>query len=267
MDDALLASVIQHAPAWVRYVLTMSEIGSSGEGWVLAAGENIAIMDAGGTSAMPLWPYRLLAEGAKGAEEELAATEPPPIATALSAQELVEKVLPAPANNGVTGAVYTGPGENRVIGPEGVARDLQAFIDEPRDVAGELAIGPRTIELEGWANLTVPDLGEDDAESDARFWLLVAEDGQSVIGVVADERPALALFALQVTAEDFAREVGVPGTPRPVSTSSLIGFWLLMAFTAQWDAAIVTDDGGAGAVKPIRLALDLARVPRRTDAG
>jgi hypothetical protein len=267
MEDALLAAVIQHAPAWVRYVLTLSEIGRTGEGWVLAARENIAIMDAGGTSAMPLWPYQKLAEGANGAEDELAATDPPPIATALSAAELAEKVLPALAANDVSVAVFPGPGENQVIGPDGVARDLQAFIDEPRDVASELALEPYTIELEGWANLTVPDLGEEDDASDARFWLLAADDGASVIGVVAAERPAIALFATQVTAEDFAREAGVPAKPRPASTNSLIGFWLLMAFTAEWDAAIVTDDGGSGSVKPVRLALDLARVARRTEAG
>ncbi len=28
MNDALLAAVIQHAPAWARYVLTLSEIGT-----------------------------------------------------------------------------------------------------------------------------------------------------------------------------------------------------------------------------------------------
>jgi hypothetical protein len=267
MEDALLASVIQHAPAWVRYVLTLSQIASSGEGWVLAARENIAIMDAGGTSAMPLWPYRELAEGANGAEEELAATVPPPIATALSVGELTDKVLPALADNDVSVAVFPGLGENRVIGPEGVVRDLQAFTDEPRDVAAELALEPHTIQLEGWANLEVPDLGDEDAETDARFWLLAANDGASVVGVIAEERPALALFATRLTAEDFAREAGVPAVPRPASTNSLIGHWLLMAFTAEWDAAIVTDDGGSGSVKPVRLALDLARAARRSEAG
>jgi hypothetical protein len=267
MDDSLLASVIQHAPAWVRYVLTLSEIGRLGEGWVLADRENIAIMDAGGTSAMPLWPYERLAEGAMGAEDELAATTPPPVATAISAAELTDKVLPALASNDVSVAVFPGPGENRVIGPEGVIRDLRAYIDEPRDVAAEIELEPHTIQLEGWANLNVPDMGEEDAATDARFWLLAAEDGASVIGVVSEEQPALALFATQVTAEDFAREAGVPATPRAASTNSLIGHWLLMAFTAGWDAAIVTDDGGSGAVKPVRLALDLARVARRTEAG
>jgi hypothetical protein len=267
MEDALLASVVRHAPAWVRYVLTLSEIGSSGEGWVLADRENIAIMDAGGTSAMPLWPYRKLAEGANGAEEELAATTPPPVATAISAVELADKVLPALARNDVSVAVFPGPGENRVIGAEGVIRDLRAYIDEPRDVAAEIATEPRSIQPDGWANLNVPDLGEDDAASDARFWLLASEDGASVIGVVAQEQPALALFATQVTAEDFAREVGVHATPRAAGTNSLIGHWLLIAFTAGWDVAIVTDEAGSGTVKPVRLALDLARAARRVEAG
>ncbi len=267
MEDALLASVIKHAPAWVRYVLTLSDIASSGEGWVLADRENIAIMDIGDTSAMPLWHSQRLAEGAIGAEEELEATQPAPIATAVPASELAEKVLPALSDNRVSVAVFPGPGENRVIAPEGVIRDLQAFIDEPRDVAGELAQEPYTIELEGWANLEVPDLGSDDEETDARFWLLAADDGASVIGVIAKDRPALALFATKVTAEDFAREVGAKAAPRPASTDSLIGHWLLMAFSAGWDAAIVTDDGGAGSVKPVRLALDLARVARKTPAG
>jgi hypothetical protein len=266
MEDALLASVIKHAPAWVRYVLTLSEIGSSGEGWVLADRENIAIMDVGDTSAMPLWPSKRLAEGAIGAEDELEATQPAPIATSIPATELAEKVLPALSDNRVSVAVFPGPGENRVIGPEGVIRDLLAFIEEPRDVDGELALEPYTIELEGWASLEVPDMGDEDEEADARFWLLAADDGKSVIGVISAEKPALALFATQLTAEDFARQVVAQATPRPASTDSLIGHWLLMAFSAGWDAAIVTDDGGTGSVKPVRLALDLARVARKTPA-
>ena len=267
MEDALLASVIKHAPAWVRYVLTLSEIASAGEGWVLADRENIAIMEIGDTSAMPLWSSKRLAEGATGAEEELEATQPAPIATAIPASELAEKVLPALSDNRVSVAVFPGPGENRVIGPEGVIRDLLAFIEEPRDVAGELALEPHTIELEGWANLEVPDMGDEADEADARFWLLAADDGKSVIGVISAEKPALALFATQVTAEDFARETGAKAAPRPASTDTLIGHWLLMAFSAGWDAAIVTDDGGTGSVKPVRLALDLARVARKTEAG
>ena len=97
--------------------------------------------------------------------------------------------------------------------------------------------------------------------------MLATDDGFSVIGVVADGRPALALFATRVTAADFAREAKVPAAPRAASVNSLIGHWLLMAFTAGWDIAIVTDDGGSGAVKPIRLALDLAQVARRTEGG
>ena len=82
--------------------------------------------------------------------------------------ELTDKLLPALAENQVSVAVFPGPGENRLIGAEGVKRDLGAFVEEPRDIAAELAAEPHTIELEGWANLNVPDLGTDDAEEDAR---------------------------------------------------------------------------------------------------
>ncbi len=267
MNDALLATVIRHAPAWVRYVLTLSEIGRSGEGWVLASGDDIAIMDAGGTSAMPLWPYRALAEGVSAEGGQPGASDSVPKPLALSAVELADKTLPALAENELSVAVFPGPGENRLIGAAGVARDLRTFIDEPRDVAAELELEPHTIELEGWANLNIPDLGEPDADADARFWLLATDDGLSVVGVVSNETPALALFATRATAEEFARAAEVPAAPRAASTQSLTGHWLLMAFTAGWDAAIVTDDGGSGAVKPIRLALDLAQVERRSEAG
>jgi hypothetical protein len=252
----------------VRYVLTLSEIARSGEGWVLASGSDIAIMDAGGTSAMPLWPSRRLAEGATaeaGEEPRAVSSAPEPIA--ISALELADKTIPALAQNDVSVAVFPGPGENRLIGASGVARDLRAFIDEPRDVAGELELEPHTVELEGWANLNVPDFGAGDADAVARFWLLAAGDGASVIGVVADDRPALALYATRETAEDFARSAEIAAVPRAASTNSLIGHWLLIAFTSEWDAAIVTDDGGCGAVKPVRLALDLARVARRGEEG
>jgi len=258
MQDALIATVARYAPAWVRYVLTVSEIGRSNEGWVLASGDNIAIMDAGGTSAMPLWPYRELAASASGAEDELAATEPPPEPTSIDALELVEKILPALIANEVSVATFPAPDDTRVIEARGVIRDLQVFIDEPRDVASELAAEAGTVEVEGWAPLSVPDLGPSDQEADASFWLLASEDEPSVIGVVIGGRPALALFATRPTAEEFAEAAGVPAMPRPASTDSLIGHWLLMAFTAAWDVALVTDDGSFGAVKPVRLALDLA---------
>lgn len=267
MNDTLLAAVIQHAPAWARYVLTLAEIGRSGEGWVLASGDDIAIMDAGGTSAMPLWPYRALAEGVSADGEEPGGSAVVPQPLALSAVELADKTLPALAENELSVAVFPGPGENRIVGAAGVARDLRTFIDEPRDVAAELELEPHTIALEGWANLNVPDFADVDDDAEARFWLLATDDGLSVVGVVSNDTPALALFATRVTAEDFARAAEVPAAPRAASTKSLIGHWLLMAFTAGWDAAIVTDDGGSGAVKPIRLALDLAQVARRTPAG
>ena len=167
MNDALLAAVIKHAPAWARYVLTLSEIGRSGEGWVLASGDDIAIMDAGGTSAMPLWPYRSLAEGARAEEEEPGGSAVVPEPLAISAVELADKTLPTLAENELSVAVFPGPGENRLIGAAGVARDLRTFIDEPRDVAAELELEPHAVELEGWANLNVPDLGEADTDADA----------------------------------------------------------------------------------------------------
>jgi hypothetical protein len=106
-----------------------------------------------------------------------------------------------------------------------------------------------------------------DADADASFWLLMAEDGASVMGVVANDSPALALFATMATAETFIREAGVPAHPQAASTGSLIAHWLLIAFSAGWDAAIMTDDGGSGAVKPVRLALDLAHAAHETEDG
>ena len=258
MNDELLSSVARYAPAWVRYVLTLSTIASSGEGWVLASGDDIAIMDAGGTSALPLWSYRSLAEGASAHDVEGDEGKDSPQPLGMSASELAEKLLPALSQNDVSIAVFPGPGENRLIGADGVLRDLQGFLADPRDVETELSLEPYAIELEGWANLKVPDLGNEDAEEDARFWLLATEDGESVIGVVAKDRPALALFATRVAAEEFSAAAEAHASPRPSSVGSLIGHWLLMAFNADWDVAIVTDEGGSGSVKPVRIALDLA---------
>lgn len=265
MQDTLLATVKQHAPSWVRYVLTISEIGRTNEGWVLASGDDIAIMDAGGASAMPLWPYRELAEIASHTEGERESTAPEP--TSVDANELVDTILPALESNCVGVAAFPGSGGNRVIVAPGVIRDLKAFITEPRNVAAELVAEPRAVELEGWTNLSVPDLGAEVDEADARFWLLVAEDGASVIGVLVDDGPALALFASKTTAEEFAQEVEVAATPRPASTNSLIRNWLLMSFSAMWDVAIIADDRSSGVVKPVRLALDLARDARRVEEG
>ena len=69
-----------------------------------------------------------------------------------------------------------------------------------------------------------------------------------------------------MAAEEFAEAAEAKAAPRAASTDSLIGHWLLMAFNADWDAAIVTDEGGSGSVKPVRLAMDLAKVARRVEA-
>jgi len=262
----MLAAVIRYAPAWVRYVLTLSEIARVSEGWVLASGSDIAIIDADGTSAMPLWMSRELAEGASADDEEsdAAATAPEPLA--ISVAELEEKTLPSLAENGISVSVFPGPGTNRLIGAMGVARDLRTFVDDPRDVAGELLVEPRLIQPEGWANLEIPDPKNDDSDTDAAFWLLAAENSESVIGLVADEQPSVALFVSRQIAEAFADEAGVPATPLAARTESLVDHWLLMAFTAGWDAVIVTGDGEFGAVKPVRLALDLLEVAARAEA-
>lgn len=259
MDDALLAAVAKYAPAWVRYVLTLSEIAATGEGWVLAVGDDITIMNAGGTSAMPLWPYRNLADQVSGTDEDGNVVEGRARPLALAAAELAEKTLPALAKNEVSVAVFPGPAENRLIGATAVANDLAELIAQPRDISAELAVEPHTIQLEHWTKLGVPDMGNVDADDDARLWLLVSGE-ESVIGVVIGEEPALALFADRETAADFAREAGVEATPRPASVGSLIGHWLLMAYSAGWDTAIIAEDGEAGLVKPVRLALDLGRV-------
>ena len=175
-EDALLATVIQHAPAWVRYVLTLSEIGRSERAGCSLPGDDIAIMDAGGTSAMPLWPYRELAEGAQRRGRGAGGSAHPPRARlALSAVELTDKILPALAENEVSVAVFPGPGRepahrgggSRCVtcAPSSTSRATSQPNSQPSPTPSSSRAGPTS---------NVPDLGE--RRRGRRRALLVARD-------------------------------------------------------------------------------------------
>lgn len=249
MDTQLLDRVKSSAPQWLRYLLALSEIASAGRGWVVAAGDEVALFDADGAAVMPLWPTAELA-----AEMPVEGGRPTPVPTA----ELVERLLPSLGDEALV-AVFPADGDNTLVAPADVARDVSGFSADPRDIAEEILAQPRATPLGDLAMLEAPDMSAiaPCEPSDAAYWLLLGENG-GVVGVVDAGAPALLLFADQAHALAFRIRTDAPATPVAVSAEALVNGWLLLAFSAGWGVATLEDATSASVVTPARLALELA---------
>lgn len=250
MDPTLLDRAARFAPQWLRYVLALSEIVRTGEGWVVASGDDVALFEAGGESVLPLWPAESLA-----ADWAVDGAEP----SAVGVSELVERLLPAIGEGGAKVAVFPSETRNALAPPDAVARDLAGFAEQPRDVAAELASEARPVALEVLAVLDTPGVADIPAcpAGGARYWLLSVTDEEAVVGLVDADVPALLLFADEPHALAFALRAGAPATPTPVAADSLDA-WMLLAFSAGWGAAIVDSPSRAMLETAAHLALAVA---------
>lgn len=250
MDTQLLARAQAHAPQWLRYLLALSEIAASGQGWVVAADDDVALFDADDATFMPLWPTAELA-----AENDIEGGEPTPVPV----PELVEQLLPAMGDEFLV-AVFPGEGDNTLVGAADVARDIQGFSESPRDVEGEILAPPHAVVLDDLAMLEAPDMAAFAASrpDEAAYWLLTDDEGMAVALVEGNDAPALLLFPDESHATAFQARTDAPASPVPVSAEALVGGWLLLAFSAGWGVATLEDAGTASVVAPVRLALEIA---------
>lgn len=253
MDPQLLERVRASAPQWLRYLLALSEIASAGAGWVVAAGDDVALFDADGTTVMPLWPTAELA-----AENPFEGGRPTPI----PAKELVERLLPSLGDEALV-AVFPAEGDNTLVAPADVARDIAGFSADPRNIAVEIAAEPRAIVLDDMAMLEAPDMSAFAScePADAAYWVLLGDEG-GVVGVVDAGVPALLLLADEAHALAFRARTGAPASPAPLSADALVGGWLLLAFSAGWGVATLEDAGTALLAAPARVALEVAESAR-----
>ncbi len=259
MDEALLQRVTDYAMPWLRYVFTVCEIARTGSAWVLASGDDIAILQSeDGTEALPVWPHSELVppEVAEGATP-----------TAVGARELLENALPSLIESGVSVLPFPGPGDVAVPA-EMFANDIAFFAEQRRDITAEIARETSAEKPDGATLLDTPDVGltttgadqpEDFDPDTPRLWVLLAKDRTSVAGAKFGEVPALALFDSKELAEAFAErlEDAPEMEAQWVTAEDIASRWLLLAFSGGWDVAMVSNEDEYGRVAPARLALDL----------
>jgi hypothetical protein len=279
MDAKLLARVSRFAPPWVRYMFTLAEIARTGDGWVVASGEDIALWDTEAGSVMPLWPTQDLAA-------ETVADDSDATAEAVGSGEIVERLLPFLADNEAAVCLFPNFDDDMLVEPAAVTEDLADFIAEPADVAEQLSSEPIVAEYDEWALLEAPEVeGAQDADpgpwvprepagarpSEERYagslaaaagngelWTLDDPAEEAVIGIVLDDRPALALFASRAESEAFAEHVDGDVVARSLRVAELLSSWSVVAYGGRWAVAISPDQEQATFVEPARFALDLA---------
>lgn len=276
MDAALLERVMGFSPPWVRYMLTLSEISRTGDGWVIANGDDLALWDTDGGATLPVWPFQSLAQDS--ADE---GTEAVPV----SATELMERLLPFLLDNDATVSLCPNFVNDVLVSPEAVGQDLTDFVAEPVDVAEQLATGPRGSRFEDWAMLETPEVEVEDWGDEAppmlevaldasvpaidRYaeaidaigssgWVWLLESDGDFAGVIMeDSTAALAVFPTKEYANAFAARNAVPANAWPVRAESFVDPWLVVAFAGVWEVAMSPVGDSFALVNPARLALDL----------
>ena len=273
MDTALTQRVSRFAPPWLRYMFTLSEIARTGEGWVVAAGDDIAIWDTDGGAVLPLWPAQaLLADVVEGDGE----------AAPVGIGEIVDRLLPFLVDADANISLFPNFDDDMLIEPAAVSEDLADFVTEPVDVAAQLDDAPASAVYDEWALLESPGVEDEQPEGWApadnapsptgdvyadvlaaaaatgALWLLDDPAEEAVVGIVLDDRPGLALFASEAAAAEYAGGIDADAAPAPVGVETLVRGWLLVAYGWQWTIALSPDAENALFVEPTRLALDLA---------
>lgn len=272
MDAALTQRIARFTPPWLRYMVTLSEAAKTGEGWVIASGDDIALWDTDGGAVLPMWPTKELAAEAVNDGGE---------ATAVGVGEIVDRLLPFLAESDASISLFPNFDDDMLIEPAAVTEDLADFINKPHDVVAQLTEAPTELVYdewallespgvederpEGWAPSTAPHLSGDRyadavafATASGVLWLLDDAEEDAVVGMVLDDRPALALWATQAQAADYAERVGSEVAPRSVSVDALVTGWLLIAYGGDWAVALSPDESTAIFVEPVHFALDIA---------
>lgn len=273
MDTELTQRIGQFAPPWLRYMVTLSEAARTGESWVIAAGDDIALWDTDGGSVLPMWPTQELAAAVADGDNE---------AAPIGVGEIVDRLLPFLTESDANISLFPNFDDDMLIEPAAVAEDIADFMGEPHDVVAQIGEKPVEVVYDEWALLESPGVEDERPEGWApaetaprptgdRFadaiayaattgvlWMLDDPGEDAVVGMVLDDRPALALWPTQVLAADYAERVGSEVVPSSVSVDALVGGWLLVAYGGSWAVALAPDESTAIFVEPVRFALDLA---------
>ena len=274
MDTDLVQRAARFAPPWLRYMLTLSEAVRTGDSWVVAEGDDIALWDTDAGAVLPMWPTKELAAETLDADSDAEAAP-------VSLDEITERLLPFLVKADANLSLFPNYEDDMLIEPAAVAEDIADFIAQPVDIVGELAQAPAATAYDEWALLESPGVEDEqeegwapveaavvatgdryadaiaNASATGALWLLDDPAEDAVVGIVIDDRPGLAVFATQGEAAAYGESTDAEVTPRALGIDSLVLGWLLVAYGGQWTVAISPDAETAVFVEPTRLALDL----------
>ncbi|HEY5540032.1 MAG TPA: hypothetical protein VIL41_01100 [Coriobacteriia bacterium] len=273
MDTTLTGRLTHFAPPWLRYMFTLSEAARTGDAWVVAAGDDIALWDTDAGAVLPIWPTQeLAAEVAEGEAE----------AAPVGVGEIADRLLPFLIKSDASASLFPNFDDDMLVEPDAVSEDLADSIAEPVDIAAQLIEAPVTAIYDEWALLESPgvddELPEGWAPSDAApalsgdryadalaavsatgaLWLLDDPAEEAIVGMVLEDRPALTLFATKAQAAEYGERIDAEVVPLPVGLDALVRGWLLVAYSGQWAVALSPDATDAVFVEPTRFALDVA---------
>lgn len=273
MDTRLTGRLEDFAPPWLRYMLTLSEAVRTGETWVVANGEDIALWDTDAGAVLPMWPSKALAAGVAEGEAE---------AAPLEVEEFVQRLLPFLIEGDANVSLFPNFDDDMLVEPAAVSEDLTDFIAAPTDLAAELIAQPIVAVYDEWALLESPGVEEEAAEgwapsgdapspTDDRYadalaaaavtgalWLLDDPAEEAIVGLVLDDRPALTLFTTEGQAVEYGERIDAEVVARAIEVDALVRGWLLVAYGGHWSVAISPEAADAVFVEPTRIALDLS---------
>ncbi|MDR3685892.1 MAG: DUF2750 domain-containing protein [Coriobacteriia bacterium] len=273
MDTRLIGRLEDFAPPWLRYMLTLSEAARTGETWVVASGEDIALWDTDGGAVLPDWPTKALAANVAEGEAE---------AAPLAVDEWLNRLLPFLIEGDANVSLFPNFEDDMLVEPTAVAEDLTDLLAEPSDLAAELVAEPLVAAYDEWALLESPGVEEEPAEgwapndevpapsgdryADAlaaaaatdALWLLDDPSEDAIVGLVIDDRPSLTLFTSEAQAAEYGEGIDADVVPRAIQIDVLVRGWLLVAYGGQWSVALSPDETDAVFAEPTRVALDLS---------
>lgn len=274
MQELLLEHVRRSAPAWVRYMVSLAEMVRTGEVWLIADGDDVAVWETDAGPAVAIWPAEHLAE------EDV---DTPGTAVAIPVAEFAENILPRLAEQGFLVAAFPNFEDDMLVDAEAAANDLADFTANDIDIApmleGEVddgafdewvvlerptMLGPRggarTVGLEAVVDASLPAPARYAPALDALLeeglvWLLSNDDG--IAGVLVNDEPAIAVFPTREYAKAFAAREHVPAQLESIELDEFDERWLPIAFAGGWRIALAPVNRSAAVVDPLRMALDL----------
>lgn len=274
MDTRLAGRLEDFAPPWLRYMLTLSEAVRTGETWVVASGEDVALWDTDAGPVLPIWPTKALAANVAEGEAE---------AAPLDTDEFLKRLLPFLIEGDANVSLFPSFEDDMLVEPTAVAEDLTDFVADPTDLAAELVAEPAVAIYDEWALLESPGVEEEAPEGWApasdetpattgeryadtlaaaaatdALWLLDDPAEEAIVGLVIEDRPALTLFTSEAQAAEYGERIDAEVVARAVQIDALVRGWLLVAYGGHWSVALSPDATDAVFVEPTRLALDLS---------